>query len=313
MSTRYVWDVYDVLSSAVEVSRETVTQARASLTTSFFGFSNSYTMKDGVFSLTNPIEYKNLELNDPKAIEGYRYAAVCNSSGKYEMPLYDRVSSDIYWSLERMHYGISTGPIYDFLNTSTNGSFLAITLKEELGPGNKKGSISSNSSTAYPNDGKGTTTATNGNWYKLKGSDSIDPVSVTLSKETPEQGKPVTAIVTPRSNTLGGTVYYLYQYSTDGGVTWSTAASNITATELEINVPEKSEQFMVRVRASDNIGFTSADYVLSNNSTVQTVRAWIGVDGQARKVKNIWVGVDGKAKKVINGWVGADGNAKRFF
>lgn len=42
-------------------------------------------------------------------------------------------------------------------------------------------------------------------------------------------------------------------------------------------------------------------------------KAYIGVDGKARKVKKIYVGVDGKARKVKKGYIGVGGVARPFF
>lgn len=47
----------------------------------------------------------------------------------------------------------------------------------------------------------------------------------------------------------GYTVSYHYQYSTNGGASWTTAGSATADTQMEIMVPDKAEQFMVRVRA----------------------------------------------------------------
>lgn len=40
---------------------------------------------------------------------------------------------------------------------------------------------------------------------------------------------------------------------------------------------------------------------------------WIGVDGAAKKLKNIYIGVDGKARKVKAAWIGVDGKARKIF
>ena len=40
---------------------------------------------------------------------------------------------------------------------------------------------------------------------------------------------------------------------------------------------------------------------------------YVGVNGQAKKVKNIYVGVNGQAKKVSEGYIGVNGEAKKFW
>lgn len=110
------------------------------------------------------------------------------------------------------------------------------------------------------------------------------------------------------------TVSYLYQYSTDGGLTWLTAGSATTDTQKEIIVPENAEQFKARVKAQDDIGFTSADYVSGNNVEVQTMRLWAGIGGEAREGCKLWVGVNGAARPAARGWVGDEnGKARRWF
>ena len=71
-------------------------------------------------------------------------------------------------------------------------------------------------------------------WREYAGSDSIDPLSVTCSKESLRPGDTVSVSVTPRSNTYGGTISYLYQYQLNGGawtdIQTTTATSNGSAT-----------------------------------------------------------------------------------
>jgi len=113
---------------------------------------------------------------------------------------------------------------------------------------------------------------------------------------------------------LGGIVSYQYEYSTNGGNSWASAGGPTTDTEKDIVVPEKAEQFMARVRAQDDMGFVSNDYVIGPNVPVQTMRLWVGVDNRANPGKKLWVGVDGKARRVVRAWVGDEnGKARRWF
>lgn len=61
-------------------------------------------------------------------------------------------------------------------------------------------------------------------------------------------------------NEYGGEISYQYEYSTDGGATW-TAAGTTTGESLDITVPENVSSFLARVKASDNWGYTSSEYV----------------------------------------------------
>lgn len=126
------------------------------------------------------------------------------------------------------------------------------------------GYITSTSSSTYPNDNY-----SGSYWYVYQGSDSIDPTAVGYSTTSITAGSSVNATVTARTNTYGGTISYRYEYSTDGGATWVTATTGSTATSYGITVPTGAKSFMVRVKAKDNLGFTSDNYVYGKNMIVQ--------------------------------------------
>lgn len=117
----------------------------------------------------------------------------------------------------------------------------------------------------------------------------------------------------PDEINLGYTVFYLYQYSINGGSSWITVGTATADTQIEIMIPERAEQFMARARAQDDIGFTSADYVAGANLAVQTMRLCIGVNSVARKGVKSWVSPDGTAHRFKRAFVGIDGKARRWF
>lgn len=122
------------------------------------------------------------------------------------------------------------------------------------------------------------------------------------------------ATYAPTTSDTAGVISYLYQYSTDGGKSWVSAGNATTDTQKEITVPSNAEFFMARVRAQDDIGFTSSDYVAGANLEVQVMKLWVGVDNKARRGKKLWIGVDGKARRVVRAWVGDEsGKARRWF
>ena len=119
------------------------------------------------------------------------------------------------------------------------------------------GTLSSLSSDTYPND-----EISGAYWYTYQGSDIIDPNSVTLSIS----GSNVIATVNNRSNSYGGTISYNYEYSTDGGLSWTTAA---TTSNRTYNIPIPNAKSMIaRVKAQDNYGFTSNTYIHSNGVSI---------------------------------------------
>ena len=168
------------------------------------------------------------------------------------------------------------------------------------------GNKSSQSREAYPDDGMYSY-----DYYVYEGSDNIDPISISYSKEELESGESVKVSVSPRSNTYGGTIYYQYSYSSNGGESWVNIGET-TETVKTITVPDGIEQFQIRVRASDNMGFTSDDYVAGANLPVFQLNGYVGINGKARKVDKLYVGVNGKARQVVKGYIGVNGKARKF-
>ncbi len=149
-------------------------------------------------------------------------------------------------------------------------------------------------------------------WRDYKGSDTIDPLSVTYRENTLYKGEPVSVQIEARTPTYGGTISYQYQYSVDGGKTWTNAGSKTTETSQEITVPAEAKQFQARVLASDNYGFTSTTYVYGPASGVSQLKAYGGRDGKARSVLKMYGGVNGKARTVVKGYIGIGRKARKF-
>lgn len=125
------------------------------------------------------------------------------------------------------------------------------------------GNVSAASSGAYPSN------SYSGNyWYVYRGYDCIDPSTVSYSTDAPRGGETIDITVTPRANTYGGTIKYKYEYSLDGGVTWTVANSGTTSTTVSVLIPAGSTQFQARVTASDDTGFTSTTAVSGAALTV---------------------------------------------
>lgn len=177
----------------------------------------------------------------------------------------------------------------------------------KISAGSKIG-YKSNSSKTYPNDG-----AYGEDWYKYLGSDSIDPSTVTYSKQDLYSGEPVIIEVTPITPTYGGTISYLYQYSTDGGNTWTNIGSKTTETSKTFTIPEEVEQFQARVQASDGWGFTSATYVTGANLPVSQIKAYATVDGKLMAGAKMYATVDRKIRQVQKGYATVGGKIRKMF
>nr|DAG37901.1 MAG TPA: hypothetical protein [Caudoviricetes sp.] len=122
------------------------------------------------------------------------------------------------------------------------------------------GNYSSSSSNAQPDNGRNNST---GYWFVKKGSDNIDPASVTHDT-TIVPGKLTITITPSTENLYGGVITYTVQTTTDGS-TWETDGTT-TDTAYTATVPKSASKFGVRVLAKDDTGFTSSTYVYGNGT-----------------------------------------------
>ena len=106
-----------------------------------------------------------------------------------------------------------------------------------------------------------------GYYYVRQGSDEVDPTAVTVPDDI-DDGTTITISLTPNTGkTFGGTISYTYQYRYDGG-SWQTL-STTTATTVSLAVPKDQYSTLeVRVRAQDDMGFTSNTWVSSGSKTI---------------------------------------------
>lgn len=130
-----------------------------------------------------------------------------------------------------------------------------------VGKGSLVSDVSGTSQSSYPSDG-----VQGSYWYTYQGSDNIDPSACSIPS-TINGGTAITITVTPGSGKVyGGTVSYQYQVKLGSGG-WTTIATT-SATTRSYTVPYGTASIRVRVRAQDNIGFTSSTYVTSSSVTV---------------------------------------------
>ena len=101
-----------------------------------------------------------------------------------------------------------------------------------------------------------------GYYYVLEGSDNVDPTAVTVPDDI-DDGTTIQITVTPSTEKVySGTISYTYQYRYNGG-SWQTLTTT-TALTASLQVPKDTYQTLeVRVRAQDNLGFTSTTWVSS--------------------------------------------------
>ena len=281
MSTRYVWSSHTpvIKSERNEVTKYSYTAPGANTNGSLAGYiGTGFKANEGLLDLYEPPSKPTIHVSDVRqvyydtqtitpSLTGNKWAARAKSyqgTPAYVWVLTSYGVSDIL--IELFRYKDENNSVVD---TSAPESFYVTRVtgyESDVSYSSFKGYVSSGNPSAYPRveggDIKG------GLAYHYLGSDSIDPTALTYSKTTLTQGEAITVTVTPRSNTYGGTIYYQYQYSTNGGASWTNAGAKTTAVSMSITVPSNAAQFRARVLASDDIGFTSTDYVTGASLTV---------------------------------------------
>ena len=125
-----------------------------------------------------------------------------------------------------------------------------------------------------------------GYYYVRQGSDEVDPTAVTVPDDI-DDGTTITISLTPNTGkTFGGTISYTYQYRYNGG-RWQTLTTT-TATSTTLSVPKDQYSTLeVRVRAQDDMGFTSNTWV---SSGVKTIIANQPPTAPGIAVDNVYIG-----------------------
>lgn len=123
----------------------------------------------------------------------------------------------------------------------------------------------------------------------------------------PEESFAVTwgASTDPDGNLSG----YEVQRSYDSG-SWADVTTT-SSTSITTSVERGKENVQYRVRAYDSKGEYSS-WTYSNTATIRNLRAYVGINGKARKADKLYIGVNGKAMQVVKGYVGVNGKARKF-
>ena len=125
-----------------------------------------------------------------------------------------------------------------------------------------------------------------GYYYVRQGSDEVDPTAVMVPDDI-DDGTTIQISITPNTGkTFGGTISYTYQYRYNGG-SWQTLTTT-TATTVSLAVPKGQYSTLeVRVRAQDDMGFTSNTWV---SSGVKTIIANQPPTAPGINVENVYIG-----------------------
>lgn len=247
MGARYVWSKY----TAVEQT----------------GYRTQY--KEVVETLSNTVEFTSVDVGD-RFLVGSSYTFHPSTGGyslsgvqyytltsEYQNPIATGYAT---FSLA-MYYGNWIG-VYGSLRLKSGGKKYTSQQFQEPYTYYVKGSfveyVSSTEDNTYPADGY-----SGGYYYVYNGSDNIDPTAVTVPDDI-DDGTTIQITVTPSDEKVySGTVSYTYQYRYDSSWRWQTLTTT-TALTASLQVPKDTYQTLeVRVRAQDNLGFTSTTWVSS--------------------------------------------------
>lgn len=246
MSTRYVWGKYNYSNELYP----TTAPSPIAVGEQYITVSANYKINsNGTFSPQGSTLILT-ENTDGQYTNYYPYAFIGNSTSFDKMYTTDAKPYVALWANYNGIFGTIGGGDYNvFENT-------IVPTKGDL-----QGYASSSTDGAYPADG------VSGNvWYTKQGIDNIDPSACSIPS-TIMGGTQITITVTPGTGKVyAGTVSYIYQVKLGSG-SWQTIATT-TATTRTYTVPYGTESIQARVRAQDNLGFTSTDYVTSSSVTV---------------------------------------------
>ena len=148
--------------------------------------------------------------------------------------------------------------------------------------------VSSRTSSSYPSFDLDS----DGYFYSAEDQDVIDPDGVTIP-DLILYGDTITITVDPSADaevSNYGTISYRYESSIDNGQSWQliTTTPNLTQT---FKIPDEATKIKFRVRAQDNIGYTSADYVESKEVTISAAGS-LAISGEDKDLGTITSGID---------------------
>lgn len=255
MSIRYVWQKFAIDIEYEETETE-VTYAPLSSNLVWYRANEITTNNDnGTYELVDPIEC----FGGTSAIAKYVMADATSGSTVYMNPYYGTSSAIYRWEVKSFTTNLILRRVSN--PQEAQATYDRKQFVETPNKGTLTGYASSATDGAYPADG------VSGNvWYTKQGSDNIDPSACSIPS-TIMGGTEIQITVTPGTGKVyEGTVSYLYQVKL-GDADWTTIATT-TATSKNYTVPYGTTTFQVRVRAQDNLGFTSTDYVTSSSVTV---------------------------------------------
>lgn len=262
MSTRYVWNRYEIETSYISqrIYDNSVENTQKII---FCGSEPSIDEDSGLYipsGARREVSQSEFYALDSYGITTnmYPYAVLCQSS--------TGIGGDRYCeaAVKESHYEYrveSNKLVYSRRAAGSTEILYTFRIQITQEKGSLLGPVSGSSQSSYPSDG-----VQGSYWYTYQGSDNIDPSACSIPS-TINGGTAIKITVTPGTGKVyGGTVSYQYQVKLGSGA-WTTIATT-SATSRSYTVPYGTASIQVRVRATDYIGFTSSTYVTSSSVTV---------------------------------------------
>lgn len=277
MSTRYVWEKNNFTLDTTETSNEGMSVTSLGINGVMgYGFTRLIDNGDGTYSAGGDVieakEYTVVESDNSISyrswVDANLYPFFSGKRTNFTEYLHTTESEEVTWKGLKQPSGTSiTVGLYKGSGENASGShyiyYTAYRTKRVL---SKIGDVSSSNKATYPTATDGG--LLNGYWYVYKGADRIDPTDISYST-TAYQGEKLYITVT-RSSAIkyGGTITYLYEMSKNGGA-YNTDWYQSTKEVIYCSISENNTGTLrFRVKAKDDMGFTSTTYVTGPIATI---------------------------------------------
>lgn len=282
MSTRYIWSYWstttDFSSTTTEVSTPYSVSSYSSGSINLVGLAGAMTLD----SYTGMWEYSGVMTSDYQNnsmgsidTNDYPYCIICESDyiGDYIIVPDSTggtgsvgISSNAILYFKRRytntdwHLGSKQ---LTCKNSGDNYNIYKYNVSSRLVADDILGYASSANSSEYD-------TGYDGRYYWFtQSAQEVDP-TLTLPA-TAEGGDTISLTITRSQDAINnryGTLYYTVEYSLAGGAWTPLADETSNQFSFNISIPEGTETVQARVLVSDNLGYTSNDYVYSNTTSV---------------------------------------------
>lgn len=153
-------------------------------------------------------------------------------------------------------------------NKTTRYYFVTVTSSAGYERGDLLGYVSSNNTSAYPNN-----SSSGSYWYYKLASQQVDATSIEIPGSSADGGDKINITISFPSDAINnkyGTLTYILEYSYSGG-SWTqfkqidSPKSNST---FSFEIPQGITSLQIRSQVKDSLQYTSNDYTYSNTITV---------------------------------------------